>query len=151
MLIGIDPHLSAPMLSVFRDMGHGDQICIADCNFPAGETARKAGIPVIRVNLDTVEIGRAILSVFPLDSYVPAPVDRMEIEGAPDTLNEAHSSFKAMVAEVAGERFAMGSTYRFDFYPKAAQCAAIIWTLDRRPYANFILQKGVIGADGQVI
>lgn len=150
MLIGIDPHLSGDLLAILRDMGHGDRICLADRNFPGPAVAMDAGIPLLRTDLDTVGIGRAMLSVLPLDGFVRDPVIRMEISGAPDEMNEAHAGFLAMMHEVAGPQWTMGSCERFGFYAEAGKCRAIIWTLDDRPYANFILTKGVIGAGGTV-
>ena len=150
MLIGIDPRLSGELLALLRDMGHGDTLCIADCNFPGASIAADAGVPCIRTSLDTVEIGRAILSVMPLDGYVEDPVMRMEISGRPAELNEAHDAFLAMMRETAGTDWTMGSRERFRFYEEAVKCRAVVWTLDRRGYANFILKKGVIAMDGSV-
>ena len=150
MLIGIDPHLSGDLLRILRDMGHGDRICLADRNFPGAAMAAAADIPLVRTDLDTVGIGRAILSVMPLDGYVPHPVTRMEISGAPDEMNEGHRAFLAMMGEVAGPTWTMGSFERFAFYPESRKCRAIVWTLDDRGYANFILTKGVIAAGGKI-
>ncbi|MEK0081690.1 RbsD/FucU family protein [Benzoatithermus flavus] len=146
MLLGIDPLLSGDALATLRDMGHGDTIAIVDANFPA----HYLGPPVIRMDTDLVRAGRAILSVMPLDGYVDAPVLRMEIDGRPKELGEAHEAFAAMVQEVAGA-WPMGSIERFRFYEEARGCAAIFATLERRPYANMILVKGVIGPEGQVV
>ena len=81
----------------------------------------------------------------PLDGFVDAPVQRMEIDGRPKELNEAHREFAAMVEEVAGA-WPMGSIERFRFYEEARACVAVFATLERRPYANMILIKGVLGA-----
>jgi L-fucose mutarotase len=151
MLIGLDPLLSGDLLKVLRDMGHGDMLCIADCNFPAHEIARRAAVPCIPLAADTPTATRAVLSVMPLDSFVEHPVRRMEDGHTPDELNEAHRDVLAAVHETAGERWAMGGIERFAFYAESAKCAAVITTLDRRGYACFILTKGVIGADDQVV
>ena len=89
-------------------MGHGDRICLADRNFPGASTAADADIPLIRTDLDTIGIGRAILSVMPLDGFVRHPVMRMEISGHP-TMNEGHRGFLDMMHEVAGPQWTMGS------------------------------------------
>jgi L-fucose mutarotase len=150
MLIGIDPHLSGDLLAILRDMGHGDRICLADRNFPGPAMADAGKIPLLRTDLDTVAVGRAILSVLPLDGFVRHPVMRMEISGAPEEMNAGHQGFLAMMHEVAGRHWTMGSIERFAFYPESTKCRAIVWTLDDRAYANFILTKGVIAADGSV-
>jgi L-fucose mutarotase len=146
MLIGIDPLLSGDALGVLRDMGHGDAVALVDANFPA----HYLGPPVIRIDTDLVRAGRALLSVMPLDGYVDAAVQRMEIDGRPKELGEAHQEFAAMVQEVAGT-WPMGSIERFRFYEDARACVAIFATQERRPYANMILVKGVLATDGSVI
>ena len=151
MLLGLNPLLSGDLLKILRDMGHGDMLCIADCNFPAHEIARRAAVPCVSLACDTPRAGRAILSVMPLDSFIEHPVRRMEDGAAPGALNAAHEDFKAVVHRTAGERWQMGSIERFAFYAEAAKCAAIVATLDRRGYACFILTKGVIGADDKVV
>ncbi|MEZ5865663.1 MAG: RbsD/FucU domain-containing protein [Geminicoccaceae bacterium] len=151
MLLGLDPLLGGDLLKTLRDMGHGDSICVVDCNFPAHEIARRAGVPCHAVATDTPSAARAILSVMPLDSFVEAPVRRMEVTATPDELHEAHRELLATVHGVAGDRWRMGSIERFAFYAEAAKCAAVVATLDRRGYACFILTKGVIGPDGKIV
>jgi L-fucose mutarotase len=146
MLLGLDPLLGGETLAVLRDMGHGDSVALVDANFPA----HYLGPPVIRVDTDLVRAGRALLTVMPLDGYVDAPVLRMEVDGKPRELNDAHRAFAAMVEEVAGP-WPMGSLERFRFYEEARNCACLFATLERRPYANVILVKGVIDAEGAVV
>jgi L-fucose mutarotase len=147
MLIGLDPLLSGEALAVLRDMGHGDSIAIVDSNFPA----HFLGPPAIRMAADIVQTGRAILSVMPLDSFVDWPMQRMEVIGRPNEITEVQAEFAAMAEEVAGADWSMGSLERFAFYEAARDCVAVFATLDRRPYANIILVKGVIGPDGTVV
>ena len=146
MLIGLDPLLSGDALAVLRDMGHGDGIALTDANFPA----HYLGPPVIRIDTDLVRAGRAVLSVMPLDSFVDAPIRRMEIDGRAKEMGEAHQDFAVMVEEVAGA-WPMGSIERFRFYEEARGCVAIFATLERRPYANMILTKGVLTPEGTVL
>ena len=75
------------------------------------------------MDTDLVRAGRAVLSVMPLDGYVDAPVQRMEVDGRPKEQNEAHQAFAAMVEEVAGA-WPMGSIDRFRFYEEARGCVA---------------------------
>lgn len=151
MLLGLDPLLGGDLLKTLRDMGHGDSICIVDSNFPASEIARRAGVPCHALAADTAAVARAILSVMPLDSFIDEPVRRMEVTATPNELSEAHQQVLAVMHELAGSQWRMGSIERFAFYEEAARCAAIVATLDRRGYANFILAKGVVGPDGKVV
>src|SRR4051794_22646333 len=77
MLKGIDPLLNGDLLKVLDDMGHGDQLLVADRNYPAAA----AGRPVVRLGESGAErvIG-AILSVFPLDAFVRHPLERMAVK-----------------------------------------------------------------------
>ena len=87
MLINIDPILSPLILHTLRSMGHGDQIVLCDINFPAHSNHSNV------IRLDGVDMARAmkaILSVFPLDSFIPAAVHRMEVDGKPDEINEVN-------------------------------------------------------------
>lgn len=151
MLLGLDPLLTGDLLKVLRNMGHGDTIVVADCNFPAHEIARRAAVPCISLACDTAKAAGAILSVLPLDSFVEHPVQRMAVCAAPTELNEAHQELRDVVHATAGPRWQMGSLERFAFYAEAAKAAAVVTTLDRRGYACFILTKGVIGPDGKIV
>ena len=87
MLINIDPILSPEILSLLRSIGHGDKLILCDANFPAHSNNSRV------VRLDGVNISRAakaILSIFPLDSFLPAAVHRMDIDNKPDEINEVH-------------------------------------------------------------
>lgn len=150
MLLGLDPLLSGDLLKILRDMGHGDTITVVDCNFPAHEIARKAGVPCVPLAVDTPRAARAILSVMPLDTFIETPVRRMEVCASPTEPNEAHKDFLAAVHQTAGDRWRMGSIERFAFYDESLKSAAIVTTLDRRGYACFILTKGVLDAEGNV-
>jgi L-fucose mutarotase len=145
MLIGLDPLLNGDVLAVLRDMGHGDSVVLADANFPA----HYLGPPAIRIDADVVRVGRAVLSVMPLDGFVDAPVRRMEADARKEP-NDAHRDFAAMVEDVAGA-WTMGSIERFRFYEEARASVAVFATQEMRPYANFILTKGVIAPDGSVV
>ncbi|MCB1883052.1 MAG: ribose ABC transporter [Geminicoccaceae bacterium] len=151
MLIGLDPLLSGDLLRHLRLMGHGDALCIADSNFPGRSTAERAGGAFVEVAADAEAVGRAILSVLPLDSFVAYPVVRMEPIGRPDEMTAAHAAFARMVEDVAGPGWAMGGLERYAFYEAALRCRLVVATLARGAYANFILTKGVVGPDGAVV
>ena len=83
MLINIDPILSPEILHTLRSMGHGDKFILSDSNFPAYSMNSR----VHRLDgVDAARAAKAILSVFPLDSFIESPILRMEIDGKPDEL-----------------------------------------------------------------
>jgi len=147
MLINIDPILSPDLLSTLHSMGHGDTIVLADANFPSTSLSKKT------IRLDGVNIpsaAKAILSVFPLDSFIEYPVKRMEIDNKPDEINEIQSDFINIVKSTSGDKWKVGSIERFKFYEETKNAFAVISTTDARAYGCFILTKGVIKPDGTV-
>ena len=86
MLWGVDPLLTADLLYALRRMGHGDEIVVVDTNFPAASTAMSTviGEPIPLAGVNAARAVEAILSVMPLDTFVPDPACRMEIVGDPD-------------------------------------------------------------------
>ena len=113
MLINIDPILSPQILHTLRSMGHGDQIVLCDINFPAHSNHSN----VIRLDgVDMVRAMKAILSVFPLDSFVPAAVYRMEVDGKPDEINEVNKEVIDTIKEVSGDHWTIGTIERQKFY-----------------------------------
>jgi L-fucose mutarotase len=148
MLLGIDPLLSPELLMILRAMGHGDEIVIADANFPAETNAKRL------VRLDGVSASdtlQAILSVLPLDSFVETPVNGMQVVGRPDEIPPSIADFQTIVDRMPAFPVQIGRIERFAFYERARSCFAVVATSDRRLYANLILTKGVIGADGKVV
>jgi L-fucose mutarotase len=148
MLLGIDPLLSPELLMILRAMGHGDEIVIADANFPAVANAKRL------VRLDGVSASdalQAMLSVLPLDSFVDTPVNGMQVVGKPDEIPPSIADFQTIVDRLSGFPVQIGRIERFAFYERARTCFAVVATSDRRFYANLILTKGVIGADGKVV
>lgn len=147
MLINIDPILSPAILSTLRSMGHGDKLTICDSNFPAYSMNSN----VHRIDgVNAARAAKAILSVFPLDSFIEAPVQRMEIDGKPDELNDVHKEFIETVKEIAGDYWKVKSIERYKFYEEAKKSFAIIATNETRPFGCFILTKGVVKPDGSV-
>ena len=74
MLKGISPILTPELLKILAEMGHGDELVIGDCNFPAQSMGRRC------VRCDGhrgTELLDAILALFPLDQFVEAPVTGM--------------------------------------------------------------------------
>ena len=100
------------------------------------------------------EAASAILSVFPLDSFIVSqggsPALRMEVDDKPEELTETHNEFIEAVKKVSGENWKVGSISRQDFYKEAKKAYCIVTTTDARPFGCFILTKGVILPDGKV-
>jgi L-fucose mutarotase len=146
MLKLIDPILNADVLYAMRAMGHGDDLVICDINFPADSISRQTVLGrLLRLeNVDSRQAARAILSLFPLDSFVDQPVGRMEVVGNSQEVLPVHSEVQKEVDEAEGRSWPMSSIERFDFYERAKKAYCVIQTGERRGYGCFVFKKGVI-------
>ena len=93
---------------------------------------------------DIPTAARAILSLMPLDSFVPAPVARMQVVGNPDGVVPIFARMQAVVDEAEGRVVEIQPLERFAFYAAAKQAFAIIRTADSGPYGCCIMKKGVV-------
>lgn len=144
MLKHIPPILSPELLKVLCEMGHSDRLVISDGNFPAESMGKNA--IVIRCDGHGVpELLDAILTVFPLDTYVEKPVNLMQVMPGDPVETPIWDTYKAIIArhDPRGEA-AVGEIERFAFYEEARKVYCIIATSETSLYANIMLQKGVI-------
>lgn len=138
MLKGLSPLLSPDLLHVLASMGHGDEIVLADAHFPAATHARR----LVRIpGVDANRVLDAVLSVLPLDDFVPHAAFTMQVVGDATTVPPAVADFSATLQR-HGEG-APTSLERFAFYERAAQAFAIVATGETRTYGNILLKKGV--------
>ena len=136
MLKGIPSILSPELLKVLCEMGHSDRICIADGNFPS-ETMGKNAIVIRADGHGVPELLDAILTVFPLDTYVEKPVTLMELMDCDKgkIATPIWDEYRSIVAKHDAR----------DFYDEVkSSCYAIIATGESAVYANVMLQKGVV-------
>ena len=139
MLKGIPSIISPELLKILDEMGHGDEIVIGDGNFPAASM----GARVIRADGHGVpELLDAILKLFPLDTYVDAPVALMEVVPGDPVVPVIWDEFKRIVDSHGGA--AIDHIERFAFYERAKKAYAIIASGESAIYANVILKKGVV-------
>ena len=144
MLKGIPKILSPELLKVLCEMGHSDRLVIADGNFPSESMGKNA--KVIRCDGHGVpELLEAILTVFPLDTYVETPVSLMQVMPGDNVETPIWDEYKEIISkhDERGEK-AIGQTERFAFYEEAKTAYAIIVTGESALYANIMLQKGVV-------
>ncbi|MDD9909017.1 MAG: ribose ABC transporter [Ahrensia sp.] len=145
MLKGINPLLNAEVLGVLRAMGHGDDLIVADTNFPSDSIARQTTHgTILRIDRSAPEVVEAVLSVFPIDTFVDDAAARMEVVGEPTTILPVMEEVQAKVDASFGESLPLLPVERFDFYKRAKQAYAVIQTHERRFYGCFAFRKGVI-------
>ena len=142
MLKGIPSLLSPELLKVLMEMGHGDTLVIGDGNFPHASIAGDS--PLIRLDgHGCAEVLDAILTLFPLDTYVDAPVSLMEFVPGDNVETPIWDEF-AKIIDKHQPGTKICHVERFSFYDEAKKCYAVISTGETALYANVILQKGVV-------
>jgi L-fucose mutarotase len=149
VLKGINPLLNSEVLGALRAMGHGDDLIVVDTNFPAETIARQTSLgQLLRIdNVSAAEAIKAILSVYPLDTFVDDAAARMEVVGAPDEKPVVQQEVQAAINAAQGKTWHMISVERYAFYERAKQAFCVIQTGERRFYGCFALRKGVVPPD----
>ena len=141
MLKGIPSILSPDLLKILMEMGHGDEIVIADGNFPAASCAKR----LVRCDgHDVPSLLHAILQLMPLDAYVDAPAVIMQLAGNDTEEPPIWKTFAQMLTQYEPQNHTIASTGRQAFYDRAKQAYAIVATGETALYANIILKKGVV-------
>ena len=149
MLKSIDPLLNADVLYALRAMGHGDDLIVADRNFPGDSIARHTRLgKLLRIDGGTAaQVVKAVLSLMPLDTIVDDAAMRMEIVGAPDEIPPVQQEVQAVIDEAEGKSWPMGAIERHQFYERAKKAYCVIATGEKRFYGCFAFTMGVISPD----
>jgi L-fucose mutarotase len=139
MLKHIDPLLGPDLVAALRAMGHGDEMAIVDANFPASSSGR----PLIRLDgISATRAAEAVLSVLPLDDFVPDNAWHMQVVDDPKADLPIFAEFRHLLHHSNGGR--LTGLERFAFYEKAQSAFVIVVTGETRLYGNLLLKKGVI-------
>ena len=141
MLKGIPPIISPELMKILMEMGHSDEIILADGNFPAAALAKR----IVRCDGQGVpEVLEAVLKVMPLDIYVEKPASLMAVVPGDDIKPTIWDEY-AKIIKASGEKFKeFEFVERFAFYERAKDAYAIVATSEAALYANIILKKGVV-------
>ncbi|MDQ0338329.1 L-fucose mutarotase [Caldalkalibacillus uzonensis] len=141
MLKGIPAILSPELMKILMEMGHGDEIVLADGNFPSASLARR----LIRSDGHNIpELLEAILTFFPLDTYVEKPVALMQVVPGDPHSPLIWEQYRSIINKHAGQGTQFEMVDRFEFYGRAKSAYAIVATSESALYGNIILKKGVI-------
>ena len=139
MLKNVPKIISPELLKILSEMGHGDEIVIADANFPAHTYGQR----VVRADgIGGPELLSAILDLIPLDTYSAVNVMLMETtngDPTPDIWEEYED-----IAYSKDPNTKFGQLERYEFYERSKEAYAVIASGERAVYANIILKKGVI-------
>ncbi|MET3581861.1 L-fucose mutarotase [Mesorhizobium robiniae] len=150
MLKGINPLLNADVLQALRAMGHGDDLIIADTNFPSDSVARQTVLGrLLRIDAPAADVVKAVLSLYPLDNFVDDAAARMEIVGQPDEIPPVQRQVQNEINAAEGKAWPMISVERYAFYERAKKAYCVIQTGERRFYGCFAFRKGVVPPDAE--
>ena len=142
MLKKIPPVISPELMKVLMEMGHGEEVCLADGNFPSAGMGKRV------VRLDghgAEEVLEAVLKFFPLDTFVEKPVSLMETVSDDEPKPKIWDDYERIIrnSEEAEAFRGFEMVERFEFYERAKKCFAVVATGETALYANIILKKGV--------
>ena len=115
-----------------RSMGHADEICIADANFPAASNARRL---VRAEGIAATRLVHAIASIMPIDDFVPSAAIRMTVTDKPEEVPDIIVEFAAILA-AAGYLGPIEPIERFEFYQRASSAYAIVASGEERLWGN---------------
>ena len=139
MLKGIHPAISPKLLKVLAEMGHGDEIILADAHFP-GHSVNDTLVRADGVKITTLLDG--ILPLFELDSYDNPLIMMQAVDG--DSLDPSvESSYRAEIEKYVSDSPEIIRIGRFEFYDRAEKASAVVMTGETAKYGNIILKKGV--------
>lgn len=138
MLKGIHKLLTGDLLKTLSDMGHGDEMVLADANFPSHAVARRL---ILLPGTDGVDVLKAVLSVFPLDTY-SSPAFVMDLTESDKEKGMPEPEIWPDYERLCGQP--LGKLERFEFYERARKAYAVIQTGEERQYGNLILVKGMV-------
>jgi L-fucose mutarotase len=140
MLKGISPVISPELLKILAEMGHGDELLLADAHFPGNTFGRR----VLRADgVDIPELLDGILPLFELDAYVDSPVIMMQAVPCDQLDPTVGEAFRAVIDKHAPNTPDYELVERFAFYDRAKACYAVVMTGSTMKYGNIILKKGV--------
>jgi L-fucose mutarotase len=139
MLKGIAPCVSPDLLKILAEMGHGDEIVLADAHFP-GHSVNARVLRADGLGIATLVDG--ILPILELDSYAPPLAMMAAVPG--DKLDpKVEASYMKVIRKHVPSAKAPERVERFAFYERAKKAFAVVMTGETAKYGNLILKKGV--------
>ncbi|CAN9499854.1 unnamed protein product [Ophioblennius macclurei] len=149
VLKGIPSVFSPELLYALAKMGHGDELVLADANFPASSICACGPKEIRADGLGIPTLLEAILKLLPLDTYVACPAAVMDLVDSDKQRGLAvpvWDTYTLLISQ-AGSEAALEKVERFAFYERAKKAYAVVATGETALYGNLILKKGVIPAE----
>jgi L-fucose mutarotase len=129
------------LLHVLASMGHGDEIALVDCNYPAVSNAKR----LVRLDGSCLPAAlEACMQLLPLDTFVEKPAFRMMQVHAPEEIPGVQQECQKIIDKCEGRHVQLEGISREEFYERAKKAFAIVYTSEPRGYGCLLLKKGVI-------
>lgn len=141
MLKGIPKEISPDLMYALMNMGHGDEIVIADGNFPA---ASNANLLVRADGHDVCTILKGVMKFFPLDTFVDDNALVMAVVDLKAPEPPIWNDFRRILDQAEGKEVKLTPIERFAFYERSRKAYCVVATSEKALYANLILKKGVV-------
>lgn len=141
MLKTLDVLHTPELLHALASMGHGDELALVDCHFPAVSVARRL------VRLDGSDLPTALeacLRLIPLDTFVADPAARMLQAHAPNEIPEVQQLCQKEIDAAEGRHIELAGISREAFYERARTAYAVVATGEQRTYGCILIRKGVV-------
>jgi L-fucose mutarotase len=139
MLKNIPGCLSPDLMHALMSMGHGDEIVLADADFPGVSYSQRLircdGVPL-------TTLFEAILPFFPLDPFTEKPTATMEYRPWSSQEPASYERFRQILRTHDPKFVELEYVERFAFYERARKAYAVVMTSE--PDGNLILKKGVV-------
>lgn len=140
MLKKVPKIISPDLLKILSEMGHGDELVIADGNFPSAALSDR----VIRYDGNTIpDLLPSIMELYPLDRYSDYQVFLMNVTKGDSYVPDIWEKYERIL-EASGESYKIKYLERFEFYERTKKAYAIVASGEESLYANIIIKKGVI-------
>ena len=140
MLKGIPAIISPELMRTLMEMGHGDELVLADANFPAVSHAQR----LVRSDCGIAQLLDGILGLFPLDGFVPQSVFLMKRIKGDAYKPFIWDTYKDVIFKHEPSFRGAAMLERFAFYDRASKAFAVVATAETARYANIILKKGIV-------
>ncbi len=141
MLKNIPTNISADLIKILMEMGHGDEICLADANYPSFAHPSRV---VDCTGLNIPELLESILSLIPLDHYVEHPCTFMAVLPNDPYVPSIWDSYREIGKKHEKDGLREQTIHKMEFYEQSKKAHAVVKTSEKALYANVILKKGVL-------
>ncbi len=139
MLKKIPPVISPDLLYNMMMMGHGDELVLADGDFPVKTCSQRV---VFAYGLEIPVLLDALLPFFPLDPFVEIPVSIMAPVDVDVVEPKNWKQCRSIISKHEPRFRDFEYIERFGFYERAKKSYLVVATTE--PDGNLILKKGVV-------